>query len=204
VDLGKVLQTGEEAAGAAAEAAAPAAAGGDDEKKKAEKQWLEDRMSSPQMMGLKQSMDALKTNIECGRQWKKLYHLTAACIKRKNPGHCWSFPEASIFAQTDAFVQRCSDLLEICEDQLQFGAYFPNITNLDLDYNNFCLARNRLPKFGGSRWTEIVRSLLEIEVNFQKQIKKLADVEYDILDAGGGGSGGLKNSFRTLELYFSA
>ncbi len=33
----------------------------------------------------------------------------------------WTFDDANIFAQIDAFVQRCRDLLEVCESQIQFS-----------------------------------------------------------------------------------
>lgn len=33
----------------------------------------------------------------------------------------WNFETSNIFAQVDAFVQRCRDLLEVCEGQVQFS-----------------------------------------------------------------------------------
>jgi hypothetical protein len=38
----------------------------------------------------------------------------------KNP-RPWGFETSNIFAQIDAFVQRCRDLLEVCEGQVQFS-----------------------------------------------------------------------------------
>ena len=54
----------------------------------------------------------------------------------------WSFEDTSIFAQLDAFIQRCRDLMEICEAQVQFARkhakgtkiplpHFGNVTKID-------------------------------------------------------------------------
>jgi dynein heavy chain len=66
----------------------------------------------------------------------------------------WNFDDASIFAQIDAFVQRCKDLLEVCEGQIQF-ARKGRVTASD--------GKISLPVFGGSRGTEITKSLYDIE-----------------------------------------
>jgi len=66
-------------------------------------------------------MQDLKDSISCGRQWKKIYEKTVLQIAQKSKGNKWDFNLNSIFAQIDAFVQRCSELIEICEGQLQFA-----------------------------------------------------------------------------------
>jgi dynein heavy chain len=45
--------------------------------------------------------------------WKSLY--------REMTASYWNYDENSIFAQLDAFIQRCRDLLEVCEAQIQFA-----------------------------------------------------------------------------------
>jgi len=40
-------------------------------------------------------------------------------LRRHNTAMQWSFETAAIFAHIDAFVQRCKDLVEVCEA----GAY---------------------------------------------------------------------------------
>ena len=42
-------------------------------------------------------------------------------LRRHNTAMQWSFETAAIFAHIDAFVQRCKDLVEVCEA----GAYTP-------------------------------------------------------------------------------
>lgn len=68
----------------------------------------------------------------------------------------------------EAFVQRCSELIEICQGQLQFA-----LKGRD----------NQLPHFGGARASEIVGILLEIKGAFGKLIDKFKGSKKDkILD----------------------
>lgn len=57
---------------------------------------------------VEESMKNLTESIECGVSWKRIYRQTAQAIKisTKDPKRHWTFDEASIFAQIDAFVQR--------------------------------------------------------------------------------------------------
>jgi dynein heavy chain len=68
------------------------------------------------------SMDRLHEAIHCGVEWKAIFHKTVESIKRQKVryGRVWEIDDASVFAQIDAFVQRCRDLIEICENQMQF------------------------------------------------------------------------------------
>ena len=68
----------------------------------------------------------------------------------------------SIFAQIDAFVQRCTELKEICEGQLQFAGKGKD---------------NQIPKFGGSRGVEIENILTEIRLSFKKHLDRIRDSE---------------------------
>eukprot|EP00397_Hematodinium_sp_SG-2012_P016516 GEMP01016853.1.p1 GENE.GEMP01016853.1~~GEMP01016853.1.p1 ORF type:complete len:845 (+),score=176.16 GEMP01016853.1:246-2780(+) len=111
-------------------------------------------------------MLTLQECINCGREWKRSYMTTCRLAQKAN-ARPWTFPEGSIFAQVDAFVQRCCDLLDICEGQLQFSFQQRGV---------------ELPAFGGTNAPEITKSLTEIEENFQKQVGKLRNVGYNILD----------------------
>jgi dynein heavy chain len=82
------------------------------------------------------------------------------------------FDDASIFAQIDAFVQRCSDLLEICEGQIQFSRKSSSAGGMSCN----------LPEFGGARGPEITKALLGIQASFEDQIDILKSLDYDILD----------------------
>ena len=56
--------------------------------------------------------------------------------------------QGAIFAQVEAFIERCRNLLEICEGQIQFARR---------SISNNGGAKAELPKFGGSRGPEIAQ-----------------------------------------------
>jgi dynein heavy chain len=124
------------------------------------------------------SMVTLQQSIDCGMVWKELYQKTAEAISKKykdsKPRRSWeSIDDKSIFAQIDAFVQRCRDLLEICEGQVQFARKRTDSSGEDAQ-----------PLFGGSRGPEISESLEVIEAKFEVLISRLKSppLDYDILD----------------------
>lgn len=117
---------------------------------------------------------ALKESIQCGVLWKCLYYRTAAAIRLAYPSSPelhWTFDATSIFAQTDAFVQRCRDLLEVCEGQIQFRR------------KSYTTAGdNSVSFFKGLRGQEVTKSLVAIQNQFDNQISRLCDLKYQILD----------------------
>jgi len=95
----------------------------------------------------------------------------------------WDFSSNSIFASVEAFVQRCAELIEICQGQLQFA-----LKGRD----------NQLPKFGGSRASEIVGILQEIKGSFVKLIDKFkANKKDKILDVKASNWHEEYNTFKT-------
>ncbi|GMH50243.1 hypothetical protein TrRE_jg3287 [Triparma retinervis] len=120
------------------------------------------------------SMVSLDETIRCGVAWKQIYRRTAKAINM-TPGsgtQRWNFDEASIFAQIDAFVQRCRDLLEVCEGQIQFARKSSSTKG----------ESGPLPEFGGTKGAEITKALLDIEASFETQIERLRKLDYEILD----------------------
>ena len=110
----------------------------------------------------------LQDSIECGLQWKKISEKTAYLIKKKNKAKEWDFNLNSIFAQGEAFVQRCVELKEICEGQLQFARKGSD---------------SQIPQFGGSHGPEIVNILEEIKLSFRKNVEKIRGSDQEkILD----------------------
>ena len=61
----------------------------------------------------------LQCSIEACESWLALYAKTAAAVEREKAesGREWDLDMSSIFAQLNAFVQRCKDLQEVCEGQ---------------------------------------------------------------------------------------
>jgi len=138
------------------------------------------------------SMVKLQQCIDCGREWKRAYQKTVRLLS-KNTDRPWNFPEGSIFLQIDAFVQRCCDLLEVCQGLQQFACRFRG---------------QAMPAFGGTKAGEISNSLNEIEENFLKNLQRLQPpyVDYDILDVRApkwpDHFGAFKNQMRDLEVMY--
>ena len=65
-------------------------------------------------------MTGLRESIRAGEAWKRFYHATASAVKSRL-ARSQDFDVKSIVAHTDAFVQRCRNILEVCEAQLQFA-----------------------------------------------------------------------------------
>ncbi|KAJ7369518.1 Dynein heavy chain 2, axonemal [Desmophyllum pertusum] len=93
-----------------------------------------------------------------------LFFLQISRMHSKLSSERWILDQSSIFAQVDAFVQRCKDLLEVCEGQIHFARMYDG-------------EKRPLPCFHGVRGPEVVRSLLEIEATFEKNLQILKDVK---------------------------
>ncbi len=90
------------------------------------------------------SILTLKENIECGEEWKRIYEDMSVHIRKHETGD-WHFDDSSIFAQLDAFVQRCRDLLEVSESQLQFAR------------KTLGGEKMPIPVFGGPKGNELIK-----------------------------------------------
>ncbi|KAJ3242061.1 Dynein heavy chain 2, axonemal [Chytriomyces hyalinus] len=115
------------------------------------------------------SMTSLQDSINCGESWKNAYkkqvtHIAKFCEST------WDFDQSSIFAQIDAFVQRCRDLLEVCEGQIQFAR---KVVGGD---------KAPIPTFSGTKGPEIAKSLEDIELAFGRNIGSLWNIRRFILD----------------------
>ena len=66
---------------------------------------------------VERSREALKEGISCCLSWKETYD-SVSKMHDKFSQEGWVLDESSIFAQIDAFIQRCKDLLEVVEGQV--------------------------------------------------------------------------------------
>ena len=116
----------------------------------------------------------LNDSIACGFQWRRLYKETATAVEESPstpPGRVWDFDDSAIFAQVEAFVQRCKELLDVAEGQIQFSRK----TEPDG-------SKGKLPAFGGARGSEIAKSLKLIETQFDEHISRIKNLRQEILD----------------------
>ena len=110
----------------------------------------------------------LNDAIKVGEEWQKIYTQTEKLIEKRNKAYRWNFKLGSIFVQIEAFGQRCKDLIQICEGQLQFARKGANM---------------ELPVFGGAKAPEIINLLNEIKNNFAKHLDRIHKMDHKkILD----------------------
>nr|XP_055054184.1 LOW QUALITY PROTEIN: dynein axonemal heavy chain 2 [Misgurnus anguillicaudatus] len=113
------------------------------------------------------SKQILNECIQCCLAWKEIY-LHTSQLHHKHSSQGWLLSETSIFALVEAFVQRCKDLIEVCECQQQFARREEG-------------EQAQLPCFAGSQGLEVTQNLLNIEATFEKNLQVLGSVK-DILD----------------------
>ena len=102
---------------------------------------------------VREAVDALHASIEACDAWKTSFEFTRAAVNKRhhdNPAMRWPWPPSSLFAQLDAFEQRCKDLLEVCDAQAQFAPRAPP------------------PVFGGATGPETAKSFADIRESFKK------------------------------------
>lgn len=110
----------------------------------------------------------LNESIQCCNKWQEICQGAQEKIKSRSTRPNWNLDkDKTIFAEIEAFIQRCKDLKEICEAQLQFARKSPTIT---------------MPHFGGTKGPEITDNLMELQTIFQKNLGKIRELDYDILD----------------------
>ncbi|XP_058531818.1 dynein axonemal heavy chain 2 isoform X3 [Ochotona princeps] len=114
------------------------------------------------------SKDDLQGCISCCHAWKDHY-LRAVQMHTQFSSRGWVLDQTSIFAQVDAFVQRCKDLIEVCDCQYHFARWEDG-------------KQGPLPCFFGAQGPQIARNLLEIEDIFHKNLHMLRAVRGGILD----------------------
>ncbi|CAF1063283.1 unnamed protein product [Rotaria sordida] len=114
------------------------------------------------------SQKTLNECIECCQQWQEIYN-NAQSLHEKFSLKGWRLDKTTIFAQIEAFIQRCRDLLDLCECQMHFARWEEGV-------------RTELPIFGGQRGPSINRMLTEIETAFDKNLQELRKVQHTILN----------------------
>ncbi|KAK2111219.1 Dynein heavy chain 2, axonemal [Saguinus oedipus] len=113
--------------------------------------------------------------IFCCHAWKDHYlqavqmHTDQSFSRHRFSSRGWVLDQTSIFAQVDAFVQRCKDLIEVCDCQYHFARWEDG-------------KQGPLPCFFGAQGPQITRNLLEIEDTFHKNLQMLRAAHGGILD----------------------
>jgi dynein heavy chain, axonemal len=128
------------------------------------------KINKDDMLGndVEKCMRDLDESIDCCQQWKEICIKAQRRIIRNSSKPNWNIEGMSaIFAENEAFIQRCRDLKEICEGQLQFALRG---------------ASCQMPIFGGSRAKEWTDSLDDLKRDFLQHLETIKNLNYDILD----------------------
>jgi dynein heavy chain len=157
------------------------------------------------------AISALSDCISCGENWKAaFFKMDAAIIADSMVG--WEVAQSSVFAQVDAFVQRCRELLDVCESRIQFSMNVGSEVSGDasslvlaetdaaetdtaMDARLENAAEESNPEiavkatvcegsiiFGGTRGSQVSKSCNDIQNQFAKLLSNMTTVTYDILD----------------------
>ncbi len=128
----------------------------------------------------------LEQSIQCGQQWKNLYNRTAVTInsiirseqKKNLSSGLWKLDDESIFAATDAFSQRCEDLIDICKSKYQFVCH---LCGYGSHQTSASVVTERL--LGGLTRPDVEKTIVGISSIFAAQMGRLDHLNYNILDA---------------------
>jgi len=114
-------------------------------------------------------MRDLQESIDCCKEWKNVCQHHQMMIKKYSTRKDnWDLDkDETIFAENEAFIQRCKDLMEICEGQLQFARKGANQV---------------MPIFGGRLGAQYTMNLLELEKSFTQHLQNIKNLDYDILN----------------------
>jgi len=108
--------------------------------------------------------------VEACRAWDGIFRSVQAEVNRVSPpGRRWDFGPDSIdyvFAYVETFVQRCRDLRDVCDSQLQFAPR----------------ASTPVPTFGGTTGPDIQKGLRDIQTTYLGLVKRMRALPYSVLD----------------------
>ncbi|KAI5642765.1 dynein-1-beta heavy chain, flagellar inner arm I1 complex [Phthorimaea operculella] len=116
----------------------------------------------------KQAMGEFSKCIDCCKKYREIYDVMAEAHNEEEPGS-WELDTGSIFNYIDSFVQRCFDMLDVCNCMVIFG----RIDELE-----------DVPKpiFGGSHGDLFEKKCEQIEHMFHDALNNIKRVQFAILD----------------------
>ncbi|XP_028269691.1 dynein heavy chain 2, axonemal-like [Parambassis ranga] len=114
------------------------------------------------------SKQVLADCLQCCTSWKEIY-LQASQLHSKYSPKGWDLDETRFFVVIDAFIQRLTDLLEVCDCQHQFARWEDG-------------EQTSLPCFGGLQGEEFTGTLQTLEDTFHHGLQNLCSVDKAIFD----------------------
>ncbi|XP_045494772.1 dynein axonemal heavy chain 2 [Colias croceus] len=116
----------------------------------------------------KKALGEFSKCIDCCKRYREIYDLMAEAHSEVNPG-TWELDTGSIFNYIDSFVQRCFDMLDVCNCMIIFG----RIDELEVIHK---------PMFAGARGDQFEAKCDQIEHMFHDALDQVRAVADTILD----------------------
>ncbi|XP_031338901.1 dynein heavy chain 2, axonemal-like isoform X2 [Photinus pyralis] len=109
-----------------------------------------------------------QTCIDCCVEYTRIYTAVSETHIKYSQTH-WNLDKAPIFNHIDTFIQRCKDMIEICEAMITFGR-FDEKESIPI------------PRLGGTRGVEFETWCVRIENMFQESLNYIEEQRETILD----------------------
>ncbi|XP_053613118.1 dynein axonemal heavy chain 2 isoform X1 [Plodia interpunctella] len=116
----------------------------------------------------KKAMGEFTKCIECCKKYREIYDLMVEAHNEKKPDS-WVLDTGSIFNYIDSFVQRCFDMLDVCNCMIIFG----RMDEMEVISK---------PLFSGARGDQFEEKCSSIEHMFQDALRNVRQVSSTILD----------------------
>lgn len=109
------------------------------------------------------AVEKLRTTLRVCGSFKSYYFEYKARTQSECEENPWRFQNSALFARLDAFLERCHDLLDLCQTMLQFS-------------------KLEKVEIGGTKGKPLTASVRQIYSDFQAAVGKFNGAQYDILD----------------------
>eukprot|EP01052_Picozoa_sp_SAG31_P036878 SAG31_NODE_4666_length_3053_cov_1.294177_1_plen_415_part_01 len=109
------------------------------------------------------AVNKLKQGIRVCGMLKTIYFGYKARVAQECLDNPWRFQNSALFARLDSFLERCHDMLELCNTVLQFG-------------------RLETVEVGGTKGKVLTTSVAQIFEDFKRAVSAFHGIDYDLLD----------------------
>ena len=109
------------------------------------------------------AVDRLTTALKVCSSMKTIYFGYKARVLVECPDNPWRFQNSALFVRLDSFLERCHDILELCQTVLQFS-------------------RLETVEVGGTKGRILTMTVQQIHGDFKQAFQRFLEIDYDLLD----------------------
>ena len=110
-----------------------------------------------------EAVDRLKMTLKICGTFKSYYFDYKSKTTHETPDNPWRFQNSAIFARLDSFLERCHDILDLCQTFLQFN----KLESVEI---------------GGTKGKTLTTSVRQIHSDFVQAVTTFQNITYDIMD----------------------